>query len=140
MRLILCGLVAALAILEMQANGAPAEKKTVKPLSEWFGSVADEKLEKTAPQVVVSEKAWAELWKQWQAKGEAPEVDFTKHFVLVVTTRGSRLMLSARLDDDGNLDPLAIATRDLRPGFRYILAVFPREGVKKVDGKELPKE
>jgi hypothetical protein len=31
-------------------------------------------------------------------------------------------------------------TKDLRPGFRYVLGVVPREGVKTVNGKDLPKE
>jgi hypothetical protein len=28
----------------------------------------------------------------------------------------------------------------LRPGFRYVIATVPKEGVKTVNGKELPKE
>jgi hypothetical protein len=35
---------------------------------------------------------------------------------------------------------VAISTRDLRPGFRYAIKSIPREGVKTVDGKPLPKE
>jgi hypothetical protein len=30
-----------------------------------------------------------------------------------------------------------MATRDLRPGFRYEILVLPREGVKTVNGKPL---
>jgi hypothetical protein len=33
-----------------------------------------------------------------------------------------------------------MATRDLRPGFRYVIATVSREGVKTVNGKQLPKE
>jgi hypothetical protein len=36
------------------------------------------------------------------------------------------------------LKVLALATRDLRPGFRYQILVVPREGVKTVNGKLLP--
>jgi hypothetical protein len=46
----------------------------------------------------------------------------------------------AKLDDQGNLQVLGNATTDSAPGFRYVIATVPREGVKTVDGKELPKE
>jgi hypothetical protein len=42
--------------------------------------------------------------------------------------------------DKGDLQALAIATRDLRPGFRYAVLVVPREGVKTINGKELKEE
>jgi hypothetical protein len=32
------------------------------------------------------------------------------------------------------------ATADFGPGFRYVIATVSREGVKKVNGKDLPKE
>jgi hypothetical protein len=53
--------------------------------------------------------------------------------------RGKLLTLSASLDETGDLKALGLATRDLRPGFRYALISVPREGVKTVNGKELPK-
>ena len=69
-----------------------------------------------------------------------PKVDFDKEIVIVSTTRGSQLRLSAQLEDNGNLQILGIATRDLRPGFRYVMGTVSREGVKTVNKKELPKE
>jgi hypothetical protein len=42
------------------------------------------------------------------------------------------------LEDNGNLMVLGLATRDFHPGFRYVLAVLSRTGVKTVNGKELP--
>jgi hypothetical protein len=33
-----------------------------------------------------------------------------------------------------------MATRDLRPGFRYVITTVSREGVKTVNGQTLPKE
>jgi hypothetical protein len=55
-------------------------------------------------------------------------------------TLGSKLRLSATLDDKGNLEVLGMATSDLRPGFRYVIATVSREGIKTVNGKMLPKE
>ena len=49
-------------------------------------------------------------------------------------------MQTAKLDDKGNLQVLGKSSSDLAPGFRYIIGTVPREGVKKVNGKDLPKE
>jgi hypothetical protein len=43
------------------------------------------------------------------------------------------------LDEKGNLKALGFASRDLVPGFRYVIISVPKEGVKTVNGKELPK-
>ena len=58
----------------------------------------------------------------------------------VATTSGSRLNLNTKLDDKGDLKVVGLGTRDLRPGFRYAIKSVSRDGVKTVNGKELPKE
>jgi hypothetical protein len=117
-----------------------AQKKSVKPSKEWSGSVEDENLAKDAPASITSAKSLAKLWKDWKLTDKMPDIDFTKELVVVSTTRGSKLQLALTLDDKGDLQILGIATRDLRPGFRYVLATVSKEGVKTVNGKELPKE
>jgi hypothetical protein len=67
-----------------------------------------------------------------------PEIDFKKEIVIVETTRGGSLRVGTlKLTDKGDLRVAAIATRDLRPGFRYAVLVLPREGVKSINGKEI---
>ena len=41
---------------------------------------------------------------------------------------------------DGDLRVAFFATRDLRPGFRYIMVSHSREGVKTVNGMPLDKK
>jgi hypothetical protein len=130
----------ALALVGLAPLAAHAQKKPVKPTKQWQGSVDDEKLLKDAPAAVTSKKGLGKLWKAWKVADKMPEVDFTKEVVVLTTTRGSRVKLAASLDDKGNLQVFGLGTRDLRPGFRYVLATVPREGVKKVNGKDLPKE
>jgi hypothetical protein len=130
-----------LAALALAAAHAPADgpqRKQLKPSKEFTGSVADEGLMKQAPSVITSAKELEALWKSWGLESKAPEVDFTKDLVVSAVTRGSRLRLMANLEDGGNLQVGGLSTRDLRPGFRYVLAVVSREGVKKVNGKALP--
>jgi len=119
---------------------AHAEKKPLTPSKEWSGSVADESLGEGTPDFIASAEDLAGLWKKWGIADELPTVDFSKELVVLTTTRGSRLRLIATLDDaTGNLEVGGLATRDLRPGFRYVIATVSRDGVKTVNGKELPK-
>ena len=38
---------------------------------------------------------------------------------------------------DGVMDVFGFGTKDIQPGMRYIVGSFSRDGVKKVNGKEL---
>jgi hypothetical protein len=129
----------ALLVVGVLASAALAEKVKVKPVKEWKCSVADVKLKKDAPSVITSQKELEKVWKSWKVEGKAPAVDFEKEIVVVTTGDGSKLSLSLTLDDKGNLQVLALATRDLAEGFRYVIATVSRKGVKSVDGKTLPK-
>jgi hypothetical protein len=132
----LSGLVLA-TVFAVDVQAAP---KPVKIINQWKGSVADEALQKMAPECITTEKALEKLWKTWKIEGKMPKIDFTKEIVVIATTSGSRLNLSARLHEDGNLEVVGFGTRDLVPGFRYIIGTVSAEGVKTVNKKELPKE
>ncbi|HYT89547.1 MAG TPA: hypothetical protein VEL76_12645 [Gemmataceae bacterium] len=135
-------LPAVLAILlgcTLFASPANAQKKKLQPTGTWKGSVADLTLQTLAPASghLSDEKALARLWEAWKVEGNMPKVDFKNELILVATTRGSRLQISPVLDDNGNLAVLAVATRDLRDGFRYEILKVSREGVKTINGKQL---
>ena len=117
------------------AGGAAAEDKPHL----WSGSVEDAKLKDDGPPIIVGEKAFKKLLESWKFDPEQPKVDFTKNVVVVATSVGSKISGKPVLKD-GDLTFPAISTRDIRPGFRYLIAVFPKEGVKTFNGKELPKE
>ena len=135
----LVGLVAVAAVV-LFTSDALAQKNAVKPSKEWTGSVQEESLAKDAPACITSAKGLEPLWKVWKIADKVPEVDFTKQLVILTTTRGSKLRLAAALDAKGNLMVGGLGTLDLAPGFRYVIATVSKEGVKKVNGKELPKE
>lgn len=120
---------------------ARAESKPLVPSQTWKGSIADVTLQakKPANGVITSAADFEALVKDWNVAEKVPEVDFAKDLVLVATTRGGVLRLSATLNDSGDVRISAISTRDLRPGFRYMIIAVPREGVKSVDGKPLPR-
>jgi hypothetical protein len=110
----------------------------IKPDMEWKGSVDDEALLKAAPDSYIGDaKAFETLWKAWKLGDKVPDVDFTTHIVLVQTTRGSQLRVTAFIDDKGDLKMISAGTRDLRSGFRYDILSIKKTGIKTFDGKPL---
>jgi hypothetical protein len=135
----LVGAVLAGCAVSALAPQAAAQKKKVAITKKWSGSVEDDKAIK--PECITSARGLRAVWKAWKIKGEVPKVDFTRDLVVAVYSAGSKLNLAgATLDDGGNLTVLGLGTRDIRPGFRYVLGVVSREGVKTVNKKGLPKE
>ena len=139
------GLAIGLAVLGVALLLAPAvrgEAKNVTLTQKWSGSVEDEGLKKEAPEngCITSAKKFEKLWKAWKIGEQMPKVDFKKEMIILAVTEGSRLDLSARLSDKGDLQILGMATADFGPGFRYVVGVVSRDGVKTVDGKQLPKD
>ena len=119
---------------------AQPDGKPVSLNKKWTGSVADAALADNTPSFIASAKELAQLWKHWKLADEAPNIDFSKEIVLLATTRGSNLGLSCTLTPTGELKVMAMSTADFGEGFRYVIATVSRDGVKSVDGKELPKD
>jgi hypothetical protein len=118
-----------------------ADPTPLKPTNTWKGSVEDEKLAKEMPEngFITNAKDFEKLVKAWNVAEKVPEVNFDKEIVVVAKTVGSVLRLNPALDEKGDLKALGFASRDLRPGFRYVIVSVPKEGIKTVNGKELPK-
>ena len=137
----LCKWLSLAAVLSLAAGAALAAPTPLKATNTWMGSIDDEKLAREMPEngVITNAKDFAKLVKAWKVAEKVPEVNFDKEVVLVAKTVGSKLTLNASLDEKGDLKALGLATRDLRPGFRYVIISVPKAGVKTVNGKELPK-
>jgi hypothetical protein len=129
-----------LSALSSCAQTPPVRREPVKLIQEWSGSVADESLITNASPVIVSDLKLKQLWQAWSLTNAIPTVDFTRQLVVVTTSRGSRLRLMPSLDEHGDLHLVGLGTRDLRPGFRYVIATISRDGVKTANGLALPRE
>jgi hypothetical protein len=127
-----------LLLAALPCHAARAAKTPVTPIQQWQGSEDDLALLQGTPEVIVEPKVLQELWQAWKVPGPVPEPDFSTELVVAQTTRGGILRLAATLDDRGNLQVGGMATRDLRPGFRYVIAVLSRAGVKSINGRDLP--
>ena len=113
------------------------DRKPLETLKEWRGDNPNEGLAKDSPKFITNAKDLEKLWKVWDIKEKLPEIDFAKEILLVETTRGSRLNLKATLDEKGDLQSLGLATRDLRPGFRYVMITVNKAGIKTIAGKAI---
>jgi len=136
--------------------------KQVMPTERWSGEVTDPELEKLAPEssVITTRADFGKVWEAWWRFGKIPEVDFKTSFVAVRTWSPKKKkpvegmdgvwIVAMKLAPDGSAEilhepSLATSGPGEKPiqwaetkGFYWGISVFPRDGVKTVDGKELP--
>ena len=135
MKTFLCVIGFVMIALVSTANAQ--DRKPLETVKEWRGDNPNEGLTKDSPKFITNAKDLEKLWKAWDIKEKLPEIDFSKKILLVETTRGSRLNLKATLDEKGDLQSLGLATRDLRPGFRYVMITVNKAGIKTIAGKAI---
>ncbi|MBY0327497.1 MAG: hypothetical protein K2Q30_11305 [Gemmataceae bacterium] len=135
MKTFLCVIGFVMIALVSTANAQ--DRKPLETLKEWRGDNPNEGLAKDSPKFITNAKDLEKLWKAWDIKEKLAEIDFAKEILLVETTRGSRLNLKATLDEKGDLQSLGLATRDLRPGFRYVMITVNKAGIKTIAGKAI---
>ena len=134
--------VALAAFLSLAVAGlGAAAGMPVKATNTWKGSVDDEKLQKDMPEngVITNAKDWEKLVKAWKIADKIPEINFDKDLIVLATSVGSKLELNVSLNEKGAMKALGFGTRDIRPGFRYVILSLPKDGVKTVNGKPLTK-
>jgi len=136
---LLIGLVIMSLFFGATSDRAFGQSKKVEVAKTWSGSVEVDKAKQ--PECITTAKGLEVVWKAWKANGDVPKVDFTKNIVVAVYSLGSSLEIeSVRLDDKGNLEVVGVGTDDSPPGFRYVLGVVSKVGVKTINKRELPKE
>jgi hypothetical protein len=121
--------------------GGPLARE-LRPLQTWNGALKDKKLEgkKPAGEVLVTEQTFAELWRAWRGKDDVPKVDFRRAFVVVLTDKFGSLGAQFGIVEGG----LSERMRSLgsgskaEEGFSYLIAVFPRDGIKSFNGRAIP--
>lgn len=113
----------------------------LQPSAQWTGVFKNEGPRSALPEgnLIAEEESWAKLWKAWRPEEELPEVDFAESIVYVGTAPGpNRTLFSASRAADGELRITLGGTKIGGPGFGYVLAVLPREGLETYQGKPLP--
>jgi len=122
-----------------EATASEAQPIKERPSVELSGDLSDRNLQRGAPSngVIATQKDYEVLVKTWGIK-DAPKVDFTKEVLVVGTTQGGTLDLTHAVKD-GDLTVTARGTKEVRDGFRWKVTSVRREGIKTVQGVELPR-
>ena len=113
-------------------------QRAVEPVLVVKGGTEDETIAYPQDKVIVDAVKMNSLWQTWKQKEALPAIDFSKQFVLLTVTSGSIIYPGYTISPDGDLCEMSEATKDLLPGFRFVIAVFDREGVTKINGQPLP--
>ena len=120
-------------------TSAQADDKKSKMPDSWSGVVRDTALRGLSPEkgYIADEKTWKNLWNKWRGdQSEPPKIDFTKEIILVATANGPNQMFGTpRLNKEGAVLFTPAATLMAGPGFGYLLARLPIEGVKSINQK-----
>ena len=111
-----------------------AAKPDSAPVREFRGETAEENTTAVPQAVIGAAQAYEDAWKALGLKESPGVVDFEKEVIFLATTRGSRIQLRCRDEGEGKLQVMAIATRDIRPGLRYLIGVFLKKDWKEVNG------
>ena len=109
-------------------------KPDPKPEREYRGETERESLGPFNARPIFTAADYENAWKELGLTASPGEVDFQKEFVLLATTRGSRVGFRCRDEGEGKLNVSAMSTRDLRPGLRYLMGVFLKKEWKEANG------
>jgi hypothetical protein len=145
MRVSFLALVVLLVIVPLAPAQDNTEKVTlVKPVRTWEARF-DPDMPASGPlsvHVLADATGFEVPWAILRGKEKVPAIDFKEHFVVLVIYPGGQFFLeglrvdrrgNARVKGSGIERPVAVPT-----GRWYVLAVFPREKVKTVEGREIP--
>lgn len=106
-------------------------------LREWLGD-AGLGVDKSAPQVVIRNRdEYVKACSEFGLEKPPLEIDFSKEFAVITTSRGSRISFRSRDEGEGRLKVMSISSRDIRPGLRIGIGVFSRQGVVFINDTKL---
>ena len=114
------------------------EKQGPKALREYRGTTTEDISGPIPDAVIFNQDSYEAARKDLGLKESPGPVDFSREVVFLATTRGSRMGLRLRDEGEGRLGVGAMATRDLRPGLRYIFGVFAKKDWKQINETLLP--
>jgi len=113
-------------------------KADPQPLREFHGTTTEGVTGPIPDELIKEQEAYQAAWRKLGLKESPGEVDFTQEALFLATTRGSRINLRLRDEGEGKLRVMAMATRDIRPGLRYVFGVFSKKDWKQINETLFP--
>jgi hypothetical protein len=120
---------------------APAQGHTIKPSRALItGLVSGEDVEKlTPPNGFITRKGdFDRLWRAWLLEEKVPQVDFKTSLVVVATSRKGPIKSAALVDAKKTGDmkiKVELERQSEGTGLQVLIAVFPRAGIKTIEGR-----
>ena len=124
-------------------GGTFAQAQTIKPSRNLItGLVSGEEVEKlTPPNGFITKKGdFEKLWKAWLLEETVPRVDFKTSLVVVATSRKGPIKAAVLVDEKKTGDmkiKVELERRTEGTGLQVLIAVFPRAGIKTIEGKAI---
>ena len=112
-------------------------KDEPRALREFIGQAGDGVEQGPVCEVIQDLAGYERIWRELRLEKNPGEIDFSKEFGVISTTRGSRVSFRLRDEGDGKLRVMSISTRDIRPGLRYAIGVLSRSEWKRVNDTRL---
>jgi hypothetical protein len=130
-------------LIALAPGVALAQGQTIKPSKNLISGLVDgEELEKLRPPhgFITTKADFEKLWKAWLLDENVPEVDFKSDLVVVATSREGpikeALLIDAKETGDMKLK-VELERKAKGKGLQVLIAVFPRAGIKTIDGKAI---
>ncbi len=145
MRFLTLGVCTFLLLLPGVSAQDKTEKETlVKPVQVWQGRFDPEARSdgRHTIDLLTDAKAFGVSWKIFRSGEKTPRINFDDHFAVLVICSCEGFFLNGLLIDErgeakvagfGFSKPVSMPT-----GRYYVLAIFPRDKVKSVDGVKMP--
>jgi hypothetical protein len=136
----IAGLVVVTALTPATALG---QGQTVKPSKTLIsGGVDGEEVEKLRPPngFITKKVDFDKLWKAWLLDENAPKVDFKSDLVVVATSREGPIKEAVLVDEKKTGDmkiKVELERQAKGAGLHVLIAVFPRAGIKTIEGKAI---
>jgi hypothetical protein len=127
----------------LASGSAFAQGLTIKPSKNLItGLVSGEEVEKlTPPNGFITRKGdFDKLWKAWLLEGKVPEVDFKTSLVVVAASRKGPIKAAVLVDEKKTGDvkiKVELERQAEGTGLQVLIAVFPRAGIKTIEGKAI---
>ena len=124
-------------------GGALAQGQTIKPSKTLITGLVDgEEVEKlTPPNGFITKKGdFDKLWKAWLLDEAVPAVDFKASLVVVATSRKGPIKGALLVDENKTGDmkiKVELERQTEGTALQVLIAVFPRAGIKTINGKAI---
>jgi RNA polymerase sigma factor (sigma-70 family) len=129
-----------------EGNNRPLQARIIKPSKTLnTGHIDDPEAEKLSPPngFVAKKEDFERLWKVWLLEEKVPEVDFQKNLVVVATSREGIIKEAVLIDEKRTGDTRIKADLERKTegkALRVLIAVFPRAGIKSIEGRSITDE